>query len=251
MKKFVAIILLLFMANPVLGEDLSEKIEKPVKKSVDIRQMTQKEEDRWAKEKAKMQAEYKELKRVRENLLAVNKRLNREIDVHREEIGSIEGKIKEIERISEELLPCLFETLKRLEECAASSLPFLPKEREHRLTGLRRTLEDPKISASEKFRRIMEALSVEAEYGNTVEVYRERIDIEGKNILVNIFRLGRLSLFFQTLDQETTGFYNPARTAWVQFPRRCNREINKAIDIAGKKRSIDLLTLPLGKVVVQ
>lgn len=251
MKEFVAIIILLVMANPVLGEDLSEKIEKPVKKSVEIRQKTQKEEDRWAEEKAKMQAEYKELERVRENLLAVNKRLNQEINVHSEEIASIEGKIKEIERISEELLPCLFEALKRLTECVASSLPFLAEEREHRLAGLRITLENSQISTSEKFRRIMEALSVEAEYGNRVEVYQERIDVEGKNILVNIFRLGRLSLFFQTLDQETTGFYNPARTAWVQFPRRCNREINKAIDIAGKKRSIDLLTLPLGRVVVQ
>lgn len=251
MKKFVAIIIFLVMAHPVFGEDLSEKIEKPVKKSVEIRQMTQKEEDRWAKEKTKMQAEYKELKRMRENLLAVNKRLKQEVDVHREEIASIEGKIKEIERISEELLPCLFEALERLEECVASSLPFLPKEREHRLKGLRGTLEDSKISTSEKFRRIMEALSVEAGYGNTVEVYRERIDVEGKNILVNIFRLGRLSLFFQTLDQKTTGFYNQARTAWALLPRHCNREINKAIDIAGKKRSIDLLTLPLGRLVVQ
>lgn len=251
MKEFVAIIILLVMAHPVLGEDLSEKIEKPVKKSVEIRQKTQKEEDRWAEEKAKMQAEYKELELMRENLLAVNKRLRQEIDVHHEEIASIEGKIEEIERISEELLPCLFDALERLEESVASSLPFLPKERERRLKGLRRILEDPKNSTSEKFRRIMEALSVEAGYGNRVEVYQERIDVEGENILVNIFRLGRLSLFFQTLDQETTGFYNPACTAWVQFPRGCNREINKAIDIAGKKRSIDLLTLPLGRVVVQ
>ncbi|MDL1964632.1 MAG: DUF3450 domain-containing protein, partial [Deltaproteobacteria bacterium] len=68
MKEFVAIIIFFVMAHPVLGEDLSEKIEKPVKKSVEIRQMTQKEEDGWAEEKAKMQAEYKELKRVRENL---------------------------------------------------------------------------------------------------------------------------------------------------------------------------------------
>jgi len=251
LKEFVAIIILLVMAHPVLGEDLSEKIEKPVKRSVEIRQKTQKEEDRWAEEKAKMQAEYKELELMRENLLAVNKRLRQEIDVHHEEIASIEGKIEEIERISEELLPCLFDALERLEESVASSLPFLPKERERRLKGLRRILEDPKNSTSEKFRRIMEALSVEAGYGNRVEVYQERIDVEGKNILVNIFRLGRLSLFFQTLDQETTGFYNPACTAWVQFPRGCNREINKAIDIAGKKRSIDLLTLPLGRVVVQ
>lgn len=251
MKEFVTIIILLVMAHPVLGEDLSEKIEKPVKQSVETRQMTQQKKDRWSEEKAKMHTEYKELKRVQEHLLAVNQKLKQKVDVHSEEITSVEKKIKEIERISDELLPCLFETLKRLEKCVASSLPFLSKEREHRLTRLRMVIEDPRISASEKFRRIMEALSVETEYGNTVEVYRERIDIEGKNIIVNIFRLGRLSLFFQTLDQKTTGFYNPACTAWVQFPEHCNREINKAIDIAGKKRSIDLLTLPLGRVVVQ
>ena len=250
--KICLILIFIFSIAPSFAkEELAGKIIKPVKKSLDIRQATQKHEDRWNDEKAKLILEYKNLEIEKENLLAVNKSLNKKNTAHKIEIASYEKKLNAINRISAELVPYLSDVLKHLDSSVHGSLPFLPAERSSRLENIYKLLEDPKVTTAEKFRKIMEALQVEAEYGNNVEVYQESIKIDENIIVANVFRLGRLSLFFQTIDAKTSGYYNPAQSAWLILPEKHNREIGKVIDIANKRRSIDLLVLPLGKVVVK
>jgi hypothetical protein len=112
-------------------------------------------------------------------------------------------------------------------------------------------LSDPDVVISEKYRKVMEALLVEAEYGFTIETYQETITIDGRPLLVDIFRLGRISLFYQSLDRKKCGFYNTADAAWQDLDPSFNPVIQPAIDIAAKRRPVELLTLPVGKIVVQ
>jgi hypothetical protein len=97
---------------------------------------------------------------------------------------------------------------------------------------------------------IMEALQVETEYGRTVEVYQEAIDLNGEKIVVDILRLGRLSLFFQTPDGKLVGHYDRVTNKWVSLASRYRRDINKAVEIARRERSIDLVKLPIGRIIV-
>jgi CRISPR/Cas system-associated endonuclease Cas3-HD len=99
-------------------------------------------------------------------------------------------------------------TVTALEEFIQQDLPFLRKERKMRLASIRETLSHPEKTAAEKYRRVMEAFQVEAEYGRTVEVYQETIDIEGQPILVDILRLDRLSLFCQSPDGKIAAHYD-------------------------------------------
>ncbi|MBW2011938.1 MAG: DUF3450 family protein, partial [Deltaproteobacteria bacterium] len=80
--------------------------------------------------------------------------------------------ITEISRISEELIPYLEDVYNRLAALVENDPPFLREERQNRIKNLRKVLDDDQVSASEKFRKMTEALFVEAEYGNTVEVYQ-------------------------------------------------------------------------------
>jgi hypothetical protein len=112
-------------------------------------------------------------------------------------------------------------------------------------------MEDPEVSVSEKFRKAMEALLVEAEYGSTIEVYQQTIAVDDAPSLVNVFRLGRISLFYQTLDQKRCGFYDVAAAAWRPLPTAFNRCLQTAIEIGAKRRPVELLTLPLGRMVGQ
>lgn len=226
----------------------AEKIEKPVKKSISIRQNTQKKEDKWADKKAKLIAEYKNMLQENEDLIIENKNLKKEFKDSREEIASFKEKIAAIEVISNELEPYLAEVLQRLEKSVNASLPFLAKERSTRLQKLHELIEKPDGSNSELFRRIMEAVLVEAEYGNTVEVYREKININEKQIMASIFRLGRVSLFCKTPDNRLTGYFDPAAGKWVELPGKYNREIENAIKIASKRKSIELVRLPVGRI---
>jgi hypothetical protein len=70
-------------------------------------------------------------------------------------------------------------------------------------------------------------------------------------MLANIFRLGSISLFYQSLDQSECGFYNVADAKWQGLPATYNRDIAAAIDIGAKRQPVELLSLPLGRISVQ
>ncbi len=232
-------------------QEFTEQVTGQVNDSINIRQSTQKTEDVWFKRKAEMTAEFETLTRETAQLAALNKELRQKAAMQQAALDEVNREIDEIARMATQLLPFLKETRQRLEVMVESSLPFLPDERYTRLKNLGRILDDANVTVCEKFRKIMEALSIEAEYGNTVEIYQGKISIDGKNILVDIFRLGRLSLFFQSLDQKETGYFNPLTSRWHLLPHKYNRDIGSAFEIGAKRRSADLLNLPLGRIKPQ
>jgi hypothetical protein len=240
---------LLGLCTGVFGEDFPTAVEKPIKKSIAVRQATQKAEDTWAAEKATLEARYETLKQKQDQLIAVRNDLDKQVASHGNAVQSLENKISEISRISSGLEPFMEEVFHRLNEWVERDLPFLLNERKERLGNLRKALEDGQISTSEKFRKLIEALFIEAEYGNTVEVYQESIEVSGNEILVSIFRLGRISLFFQSLDQTQTGYFDPAKSIWKSLPEAFNRDINAAVEMGTKRRSVDIITLPVGRIL--
>ena len=251
-KKVIWLFIFMFWFGcPAMGQDFVEAVKTPINESINIRQETQKAEDQWAAEKARLEAQYETLQKEHDQLVSARDELNSKVVSHRATVAGLENEIEEASRISEELLPFLEEIYYQLLELIQENLPLLSVERQTRMRNLREMLDDAQITESEKFRKIMEALFVEAEYGNTIEVYQERINLGGKEILVDIFRLGRISLFFQTLDKITTGTFDPAQNAWKVLPKKYNREIRAAIEMGLKRRSVDLLNLPLGRIVVQ
>jgi hypothetical protein len=59
-----------------------------------------------------------------------------------------------------------------------------------------------------------------------------------------------LGLFGLSLDRKQGGFFNPAAGAWHSLSTAYLPALNAAIDIAAKRRPVELLTLPLGRLVV-
>ncbi|MBU4052927.1 MAG: DUF3450 domain-containing protein, partial [Proteobacteria bacterium] len=112
-------------------------------------------------------------------------------------------------------------------------------------------LKDSSIKISEKFRRLSEALMVEAEYGGTLDVYPETIGLGGKEIQMRIFRLGRIALFCQSLDRKDSGIYDVSDGKWQVLPGRYNKDMDKAMEIGSKRRPAELVTLPLGRMAVK
>ena len=222
---------------PAYSENFPVLIKKPVNESITIRKKTQKAEDKWAEERSRLKAKYEKRESKNDLLIGKNRELKRAVAARRASVDALEREIAQIARISEEFLPFLEQTYDRLEGLVKEDVPFLSDERRKRLETLRRTLDDHRVSIGEKFRKVMEALSVEAEYGNTVEVYQEEIIINDKKIQVNVFRLGRISLFFQSLDAKTIGYFDASVLAWKKFPPQYNRQINAAIEMGAKKEA--------------
>lgn len=247
----VVIILIILFGTSSMAEEFQERVKQPVDRAISIRQQTQVKEDKWAEERSRMQAEYEKLQLENQALETRRTALDKEVDSWRERVDALEKQLVAIEQISSRLMPFLRKTVEEISVLIQDGLPFLLPERRARIDILEKVLDDRDVSLGEKFRKTMETLFSEAEYGNTIEVYQEKIELENRSLLANVFRVGRLALLCQSLDRQTTGVWDPVNNSWQSLPAEYQRDVHMAIEMGKKRRSVDLLDLPLGKVVVK
>lgn len=242
----------LTLCVPICRAAETDLIKKPVEESIRIRQDTQSREQQWRDNREKQLASYDRLEEMKKQLEAQRSSLGEKVENTKERLAVKQKQLADVEAIRTEIGPMIAVLVEELAEFIAGDLPFLAEERRNRLQRLVELRDDPEVAVSEKFRKVMEALMVEAEYGNTVEVYQETIDEgDGRDILVDIFRLGRVGLFFQTLDRKSCGFYNMADATWQSLPSSFNRTIEIAMEIGARRRPAELVTLPLGRIHLQ
>jgi hypothetical protein len=158
--------------------------------------------------------------------------------------------IKEADRINKELQTYLESVVTRLEGWIENDVGFLMEERKSRIASVKEVLARSDKTLAEKYRRVMEVLQIEAEYGRSVEIYRQTVQLKGKERLVDVLRVGRLSLFCRTPDGKLAGAFDQANGKWVALPSKYRREINKAADVADRRRTIELIKLPIGRILV-
>ncbi len=244
----VTLIMLSGQVIPVQATKQTDQIQKPVAESIDIRQDTQHQEEQWRNDKQKLLAHYDQLEQEKTQLTARKQALEEQVASAKTRIATRQKQLDDIEQIQTSITPLIAGLIEELQQFVTSDLPFLTEERRERIRRLVALRDDPEVTVSEKFRKVMEAMLIEVEYGNTIEVYQETIETGGRQTLVDIFRLGRLALFFQSLDQKECGFYNVADSTWQSLPTSYNRTILSAMEIGAKQRPVELLTLPLGRI---
>ncbi len=244
--------LVLLLPSAGRAGETEKKIIAPVEQSIAILRKDQKKRDQWQDEKENLaeqlqvlQEEQNQLKEQKQELLGINR-------LYRERIAVKKKKIADITQISGQIEPFLEEIVARTREMIErDNLPFLTEERYNRLKKLEKSLKNPEETISEKYRKMMETLLVEAEYGFTVETNREYIDLNGQRLLVNCFRLGRLNLFYLTLDERNCGFFNVAKQRWQPLPVVHLVQIRNGVAIAAKRQPAELLNLPVGRIAGQ
>jgi len=251
-KRILPVLVLGSILAPALlwaaGDTAREKIEKPVRQAIDTRQATQKAEEAWRREREERMALLASLEQEQARLEEAAARLRGEQAAHRERIAAKARQLSAGAEIADQMAPYLEEVRARLREGIDAGHPFLTEERRRRVNHLDSLLADPGVTVSEKFRKIVETLVVEAEYGRTIEVYQDTITVAGQPLLATIFRLGRIGLFYQTLDHSCSGMYDVAAKAWNPLPDAYNAVLGTAVDIGAKRQPVELLTLPLGRM---
>ncbi len=226
----------------------AKKVEQQVGKSIDTRQATQKKQETWDSEKSELMVLYDQLSMENEHLTAANKILKKALSGHEQVNRDLEAERLEAMRIKKEMMPFLLSVQQSLKDLMDQDVPFLTAERQTRLARLSHTMDDMDVSIAEKYRKVMEALSIEAEYGNTIEVYQDKILLEGSEVLGDIFRLGRISLFFLTLDREAAAVFNVSENNWQALDKRYMGGLDAAVEMAAKRRPMEVINLPLGRL---
>lgn len=179
-----------------------------------------------------------------ESLEIYNKQLVRLVDSQKTEISSIKRQTEEIESIEIGALPLMIEMTETLKKIVDNDVPFLREERLSRVDTLRDLIDRADVSAGEKYRRIMEAYLVEAEFGRTIEAYRGELAQDNDVLTVDFLRFGRIGLFYQTLDGNVTGRWSAKAGKWEVLGNEYRREIRDGLRIAKKQAPPALLSLP-------
>lgn len=181
----------------------------------------------------------------KENLEIYTRQLQKLIESQLSEIQSVGRQTREIDDVETGSLPLMIEMTETLGEIVAADIPFLISEREQRVEDLRTLIDRADVTAGEKFRRIMEAYLIEVDFGRTIEAYRGEVESGGEVRTVDFLRMGRIGLFYQTLDGAESGRWNPATGKWDILDSRARRQIQLGLRIARKQAPPELLTMPV------
>lgn len=203
--------------------------------------------DTLATDTRSMLEEYRQVVARSEDLKAYNDQVERMLKTQSGELAALAEQTRPNAVTKEKLLPLLQKMVDTLGQFVKMDTPFLAEERATRVRELENLIDMPDVGMSEKYRRVMEAYQVEAEYGRTIEAYSGSLPAAGgaKGRTVNFLRVGRMGLYYATLDGGESGYWDGAAKTFKPLPSAFNREIDHGLKIARKESAPDLLKVPL------
>ncbi|WP_025821709.1 DUF3450 domain-containing protein [Shewanella marina] len=206
---------------------------------------SQKKVDKYFDQAQDMLFEYGSVVDERESLKAYNDYVATLVADQEATMNLIQADIDGVDSLRQGVVPLMFKMVEALEQFVQLDLPFNSEVRAKRVQDLKELLYSSNVSLAEKYRLILDAYSIEREYGNFVAVKEGTVNIGGKDILVDIFNLGRVGLYAQSLDQKSGWMFNPETKAWDKLEDSHLRELTKGIRIARKQGAPDLFALPV------
>lgn len=186
----------------------------------------------------------RELKLV-EGLKVYNKQLEDQLRAQTTAKREILVSIDKAKDLEPQVAPLLNKMLGALERFVKADLPFHKEDRMESVVKLKALMVNPEATTSSRFRSIMDIYTVEMEYGNGSEAYKAVQNVGGEEIEVDMLRIGRVALYYQTRDQKISKMWDNANKTWKDLPASNNRNIRKAIKVAAKTTAPELLSLPL------
>jgi regulator of replication initiation timing len=204
---------------------------------------SQKRVTRLAQQTADLLAEYRAVVRETESLKIYNDNLEKVVMDQREEVVSINQQLSGLEATNRGIVPLMLEMIDTLDKIVESDMPFRLEERRARVVRLRDMMDQADVTASEKYRRVMEAYQGEMEFGRTTEAYAEALPSTGQT--VDFLRIGRTLLIYQSSDQLTTGWFNPTTRKYEDLPDRYRLEVKEGLAIARNEKAPNLVMLPV------
>ena len=194
-------------------------------------------------ETEKLLAQYRQYKSETESFDAYSKQLSTQIQSQVAEMERTNAEMAEIETTTREVLPMMQNMLDTLARFVELDVPFLLAERTKRVATLKEMMTRADVSVSEKYRRIVEAYVVEMEYGRTIEAYEDKLG-GGDDRTVQLLRIGRVALLYQTMDGKETGYWDADKKAWV-VNNDYQRAFREGVHVAKKMGAPDILLAPI------
>ena len=201
--------------------------------------------DALSEETRELFNEYRQTLKEIEGLRVYNRQLERQVAGQEREMAEISENMDKITDVQRQVTPLMDRMVTGLEQFVANDMPFLPEERQNRLSRLREILDRPDVAVSEAFSQVLNAFQVENDYGRTLKAYSGKVDVEGEERVADILLVGRVALAYQTSDGGETGYWNKSAGRWEQLDDSFQAGIRNGIRMARQQASLNLLPMPV------
>ncbi|MCK4863986.1 MAG: DUF3450 domain-containing protein [Gammaproteobacteria bacterium] len=235
----------LFFTNPVLSQKNINDVVKVQERQTLNSKSSQIRINKLSNQTQRMLEDYKLTLHKVDNLKAYNKHLSSLIKSQQDEMVRMKRQLGEIDDTQQNISPLMIRMVNTLDEFIKLDIPFHQYERSNRVAELQTLMSRADVSVSEKYRRVMEAYQIEVGYGKTIGAYQGKLTIHDKNITVEYLRIGRIGFYYQTLDGENLGYWDKKSNTWQVLPTEHEDYVVKALKVAKKHESPDLLMVPV------
>lgn len=189
--------------------------------------------------------EYNRLQDGAEFQAAYAQELQERDQQQRKQIDDLQRQIAQAEITRQRIVPLMRSMADALEKFVVLDLPFHHEERINGVLLLKQRLNQTDLSVAQKFRLVLEAYQLEQDYGSKIEAWRGPLQWQGEDLSVEYLRVGRVALYFQTLDGATSGYWNTQTDDWVTLDAQFNRGVAEALRVARNQIAPQLLQLPM------
>jgi hypothetical protein len=188
--------------------------------------------------------EWKAVSKQVEGLKLYNEQKRIQIQAQLDLMDKLDDQLVQVVVMQRQIPPLAQRMLESLESFIALDTPFRIEERQNRIDLVRSSLAKPKVTASEQVRQVLEAYNIEAEYGRKIDTYESTL-LDGT--VVNILVIGRIGMFYQTKDEQSSGRWNNETNTWDELPGSYRKPIRNGIRMAKKLAPTDMLMMPVIK----
>ena len=196
-------------------------------------------------ERNNLRSDYKSSLKTIDGLKIYNRQLELRIAKQEQQMATLNKSIDEVNYIQRQMTPLMLRMIEGLDNFVQLDVPFLMDERVARVERLRDLMNRPDVSVSEQFSQVLQAYRIENEYGRTMNAYRDNVEVGGVTRDVDVLRVGRVALIYQTQDGEETGFYNKQSGQWEELPDKFTIPTRNGLKIARKQLTSGLFVIPV------
>lgn len=238
----------LFAGSPGSAQNAEQLLSEAIREQSDVDTRAQKSQLLVAQldeQASEYFADFRIATQQLEQLRIYNRNLETLINDQEREKASIAQQLLDFGDMEQGIVPLMYDMLAALRTFVELDMPFSQLERVGRLDRLDANLERADLTVSEKYRQIMEAYQIEVSYGRNIEAYLGSLAVDGVERKVDILRVGRILLAYQTPDLSATGFWDRSSNSWQPLASEYRRPITEGLRIARKQAAPSLLELPL------
>ena len=193
-----------------------------------------------------IESEYKSVLQQLDSLQVYNNQLKTLLNSQQSESAALEKDILRVTTIDREIIPLMLRMVDAFAQFVALDTPFQLEERTNRVANLKALMTRSDATPAEKYRRVLEAYTIENDYGRTIEAYSGQLNKgDGSSANVEFLRLGRVALFYRTLNDSEIGRWNKRERKWEAVDSGYLSSLKNGIAVARQQVAPDLVYLPI------